>query len=870
MGGKSSTIIFGGNLNASDTVVGGAGAADIVTATVTGLTATTGALNISDVEYALLTTSGANTIDLSGTSGLSNLAVTDNKQTITGIDLETTTIHLGLDADNSVGTEIDVTAADATGADDTLKVIVNTTANAATPIIDASGIENLSLIVGSSAAGAATSNDATINMTTFEGSKVTIANAGLSAVTTSVTDALVSLGTLHKNTTTVVSANGEDVTVSFANATTAASYEGLGLGIQNVTGGLRGDTFTIGSTGAIVHVIDGGAGTDTLNLAVTTGFVDVGDIDVENINITVPASVDITIDDAQEFNAGVDNITLTGGNSLSTFQAKSLVTGIKTFDASGFLGNIVADFAADLHDGTVKVTGGSLATDQITAIYTTAATYTPSMEGVESLIVDINDDVTVNLAGSTGLGRVSADLITNKTGTISNVGAVDARIVIAASGSTLEVTPVDATDEANSVSVSLLAAVDANSIADGVKIKTTDVETVNITALSSESVDLSEIIMSTATNTVTLNVLGSAASPGVLTASATAAQITTINAAGAVGFIQTGRSATTAVDYTGSGGNDTFIMMTTADNIAGGAGTSDTLDVDYAAVLGGISVDLSATGEQISTLDGGAISGSITGFESVDLSGYTGFGASVTAIKTGSTITGTGSIDRITGGAGADTIVMTAGNDVVSTGGGNDTIKATVALLANHSETTATIDGGTGTDVIELTGAVDATDIADADFARITLVETLQLAVGGNDAVVLGTAANSAGIVTVLGGSGVDKVTINTGLTTYTGNGAADILTILDAETGGLTVTNTADMTLVADQLGTATRWEATAEGTLAAVDADGEWFFDSTGDVLHYWNADLGTPAVVAITITGAVAVTTAASNVFTLDFTA
>ena len=416
--------------------IGGAGAADIVTATVTGLTATTGALNTSDVEYVLLTTSGANTLDLSGTTGLSNLAVTDNKQTIKGIDLETTTIHLGLDGDNSVGTEIDVTAADATGADDTLKVIVNTTANAATPIIDASDIENLSLIVGSSAVGAATSNDATINMTTFEGSKVTIANAGLSATTTTVADALVDLGTLHKNTTSVVSANGEDVTVSFANATTAVTYEGLGAGIQTVTGGLRGDTFTIGSTGAVVHVIDGGAGTDTLNLAVKTGFVDVGDINVENINITVPASVDITIDAAQEFNAGVDNITLTGGNSLSTFAAQSLATGIKTFDASGFLGNITADFAADLHDGTVKVTGGQQATDSVTAVYTTAATYTPSMEGVESLVVDINDDITVSLAGSTGLGRVSADLVTNKTGTISNVGAVDSRIVIAASGST--------------------------------------------------------------------------------------------------------------------------------------------------------------------------------------------------------------------------------------------------------------------------------------------------------------------------------------------------------------------------------------------------------------------------------------------------
>ena len=359
------------------------------------------------------------------------------------------------------------------------------------------------------------------------------------------------------------------------------------------------------------------------------------------------------------------------------------------------------------------------------------------MEGVEALVVDINDDVTVNLAGSTGLGRVSADLVTNKTGTISNIGAVDARIVIAASGSTLEVTPVDATDEANSVSVSLLAAADANSIADGVKIKTTDVETVNITALSSESVDLSEITMSTATSTVTLNVLGSAASPGALTASATAAYITTINAAGAVGFIQTGRSATTAVDYTGSAGNDTFIMMTTADNIAGGAGTSDTLDVDYAAVLGGISVDLSASGEQISTLDGGAISGSVTGFENVDLSGYTGFGASITAIKTGSTITGTGSIDRITGGAGADTITGGAGNDVISTGAGIDTVN----LAAGSADTIA--DFTVGTDIIGSLAAIATTSGAGA-FKQITAAGAEDFGADGIFVVAADTATASA------------------------------------------------------------------------------------------------------------------------------
>ena len=63
------------HLNASDTIVGGAGAADTVTATVTGLTATTGALSIADVEKINLTTSGANTLDMAGVTGKHTLAV---------------------------------------------------------------------------------------------------------------------------------------------------------------------------------------------------------------------------------------------------------------------------------------------------------------------------------------------------------------------------------------------------------------------------------------------------------------------------------------------------------------------------------------------------------------------------------------------------------------------------------------------------------------------------------------------------------------------------------------------------------------------------------------------------------------------------
>ena len=77
-------------------------------------------------------------------------------------------------------------------------------------------------------------------------------------------------------------------------------------------------------------------------------------------------------------------------------------------------------------------------------------------------------------------------------------------------------------------------------------------------------------------------------------------------------------------------------------------------------------------------------------------------------------------------------------------------------------------------------------------------------------------------------------------------------------------------MDITADFFDTATRWEAAAEASAAAVDADGEWFLDTTSDVLTLWNAALDTPAQVEITLTGVVAVTSNANATLDVDFTA
>ncbi len=84
-------------------------------------------------------------------------------------------------------------------------------------------------------------------------------------------------------------------------------------------------------------------------------------------------------------------------------------------------------------------------------------------------------------------------------------------------------------------------------------------------------------------------------------------------------------------------------------------------------------------------------------------------------------------------------------------GADNDVIYFKVDELT----TSDTIDGGNGTDTLALT---DAGTLTDADFTHITSVEILDLADGAND-ITLGTEADAAGITTVIGGTGNDKIT---------------------------------------------------------------------------------------------------------------
>jgi hypothetical protein len=247
------------------------------------------------------------------------------------------------------------------------------------------------------------------------------------------------------------------------------------------------------------------------------------------------------------------------------------------------------------------------------------------------------------------------------------------------------------------------------------------------------------------------------------------ADVTTVDASGMStggAVVQTGRAATAASTYTGSTGADTFMMLNTGDVLDGGAG-SDTLNIDLTAILGGLGIDLSSTTDQVSTMNGGATSGTITNFENVDASGYTGFGAVITGSSVANTIIGTGSADQISTGGGADFITAGAGLDTLTGGAGVDNF-----ILDTTAANADTItDFVSGTDVVDLSASLTA----------VTLTVNAQLAVGA-------AASTAAGITVVTTAANTDAEVYYIE-NTAGGTGALTLTQIETAITAGNTAT---------------------------------------------------------------------------------
>jgi hypothetical protein len=740
-GSAAETLAMGATLNNSDSVDLNGGA-DTLSATITSLTATTGALTVADVETINLTNAGTAVINASAITGATEMAILTNttKTTITGL-ASSTAVGLGHNnTDGDVDGILDVALADATGTSDTLTINLNDTdgSNMNTVDIRATGIETIALVVTDLTDTA--NADATLDVDAINAATLTLSGV------VADTGQAIALGTLDTDTDTLDASGFAGVVTATAGAANAMTMSARGgNAASSLTGSSGNDTFNLTTATTNDDVtVDGNGGTDTLNMVLGTGAQDFDSItDVDTIAFTTSGTVAITttatgaLDGINE----ATSVTLTGGNSISTLTLGGTATLTSTnsakIDLSGFNGALSdATFAGDAFDNgeagiSVQVIGTANA-DTVSASYDagTDAAVSTNMQGVETFDVDLSNSAiqtVIDMALTTGLTRINVTDTSAESVQFSNLAAGVTVDVLsdAAAATTAQVVLADATGSADSQTF----VVDASDANDGVAITTLDIETLNISSDTADQVDLelANVTMTTASKSVAVNFTGT----NDIEVVSASSQVLTIDASGmgtGGAIVQTGRTATAASTYTGSAGADTFIMMATGDVLDSGTG-ADTLDINYTQAVGTAIIDLTQT-DQISSLNGGTNSASQKGFQHVDLAGLLSNGAVLTGDGLANTLVGSGSVDQIDGGAGVDTITGGGGNDNITTGAGADIIKI---VEADGDDTITDFTAGSGGDIIDATG-FEALTTDDTNFS-------LQAASAALDVGVLGVTA---------------------------------------------------------------------------------------------------------------------------------
>ena len=798
-GSQDDSIVFGATLNNKDTVAGGTNSTDstnedILTATITSLTATTGALNVTGVERLNLTNGGTATINAAGIVGATEIAIITNttKTTITGLAAGTA-VGLGQkDTDGTADGTLVLSLADATGTADALTINLNDTdgTQTTTAILQATAIETVTVNVNSTTDAAMA--DSSLTVSALNASKLVVTGSKGDVGNT------MTVGTLDTDTKTLDASGYYGILTATAGAATGTAMTVKGGAIHNLTGSSGNDTIVVTGTANAAYTINGNGGTDTLTIDAAAGALDldgVSDVDTVTLNVAASAAVTLGVDanTSDGLNAAT-TVKITGGNSLSTvtigvtpvgtFAAAHAtvnsdgsfggLTGATTtlFDASGFSGkmtNVV--FTANGLDDSVTVIGTANSGDKVTAIYAASQTI-KSMTGVETLEINATGTVAIDMKNVDGVTKVMLDDDgTARVVTLTDLDtgvSIEVEHGVTASGVVIDL--IDSTSTADAVTVDIKTTASAADTYTIDSAASNDIETLNLVMTASSSIDLNGFTIATASKYSTVNVTGA----GNLTLTAIDGDIRTINGSEMTGALVMSVTGSTSAKTLSSGsGADTLYMANAADVIDGGSGTTDTLYVVQDAILGGFAVDLTSTVDQITTYNGSANTAVQKGFENVVLTSITGvFGADITANSAGSTIAGTLNADVITLGAGTDTVVAwDSTTDSVNSftyGASGDQIDIDISALetAEAVATGVTLDFILADSAVSITNdGTDAFAVAEisADNTAVTAGADLYVLVGATytnvaaavDALELGGARTLTGVAASAGGDGI-------------------------------------------------------------------------------------------------------------------
>ena len=462
----------------------------------------------------------------------------------------------------------------------------------------------------------------------------------------------------------------------------------LGGGLAAVTGGDGSDTIRFLASGNLTYqdTIDGGAGTNTLN------FMD-GTNNTSNMTFTIVDADLAKVTNVQKISASQNAASTTAGET-DDYGVLNLTLGANALAA-----------------GIVSVTGSSGADIvSVSSTYTGKVTFTPGSG---------NDTFTAGTGGSqvtfTSSGLTADDTITGGTGndSVTITSSTTANYTVVLNATTLtgfENLTVSDSGTGSNYSITTNSA----TVASGATL------TVNASGLLNNAGATST---GTATGPSEFTFDGALETNGKFNITGGAANDSLTGGSGA-DTISGGAGNDTITGGTGydslSGGdgNDTFVMATSAgftdsvsvtDTVIGGAGTDTVsftlsmtlIDSDLIAVSGVEVLDINGSADDITLTDAAFTSMGVTAL-TIDAAGTTGAAyIDVSALTSANSVTYIGS-------------TTTNLSESVYGGAGNDTFR--FASTSNLLKATDELDGGAGTDTIEINfaGATSGTVAVDA------------------------------------------------------------------------------------------------------------------------------------------------------------
>jgi len=604
--------------------------------------------------------------------------------------------------------------------------------------------------------------------------------------------------------TTVTNASGIDLANSSGLTTVNVLGSTANTTLANLPGSsiatnLTGNTGTV-TIGFLPAVVAGTADSLTINVANQTGAVSI-DSGIETVTVNaLPGS--------SSSGLGLGNTTLkaTGGDSNTSLGLGTVTS--RSIDAIAYKG---ATFSVTTSGTAATVTGGD-GNDTVSLSNTAGSAAHVVTTGAG------DDTITVGTATTSGVqvyaSASGSTSISTGAGTdsITFAGNYDSSDTIDGGDGTDTLTFRVATDltgvstvQTNVTSIERLAVSDssaANNKVNGFALRnfgtgvtgltitdyTTTLSTTSGTGNGEDLYDTGTFAFNPGASTLTLNGLlnsnitfsadGNAATDS-LTLSLT-------NYTSGATVVSTGSSPT--ITSTG------IETLTVTSNTRTAAGTYNTFGNISPTGSGGADVTVNFRGFSVAT---GAINA-----KTINASGLTSQSAadaglvmaSASSSVTGQTITGSNSQDTLYGGGGNDVVDGGAGNDVIYAGAGVDSIKGgagndTIDFATATNFTTAdTVDGGEGTDRLQLTNADAATISAGTtSISNISNIETLSIS----------DAASSSVNLTRFGGlSNIELAGSNSvnGSVTYSNLVGAATLTYVNAATTVATDTVTASL----------------------------------------------------------------------------